>query len=120
MSDFPNTKVQTKAFDWTFVIVKLDIMLVIYHQKFHTSYSLERVSLAGLLDSLQNLFVNAEADSDSESGQREVGEDAEHREESKRQEEDKHATKHYACLLGVPPVHQVNHCNHKRIAISES
>jgi len=69
---------------------------------------LERVSLIGLLHSLQHRLVDPEADAGREGREGQVGSDADHAELGQREEEQEHAAEHSPGLLHIPPVEQVN------------
>lgn len=71
-------------------------------------YSLERMSLIGLLHSLQHRLVDPEADGGRERCQGQVRPDADHAELGQGEEEQEHAAEHGPWLLHIPPVEEVN------------
>lgn len=72
--------------------------------------SLERVSIGGLLHSLDDGLVDAERDGDTEQSQQQVRDHADHAKRCQRKQQQQRHAKHHAGLLRVPPVHQVIHC----------
>lgn len=71
---------------------------------------LKRMSLAGLLYSLDNRLVDTESDSDTKQGQQQVGDHADDAEGCQRQQQQHRHTKDYAWLFGVSPVDQILNC----------
>lgn len=71
---------------------------------------LERMSLAGLLYSLDNRLVDTESDSDTKQGQQQVGDHADDAEGCQRQQQQHRHTEDYAWLFGVSPVDQILNC----------
>lgn len=69
--------------------------------------SLERMSLIGLLHSLQHRLVDPEADGGRQGRKGQVGPDADHAELGQGEEEQKHAAEHGPRLLHIPPVEKV-------------
>lgn len=71
---------------------------------------LERMSLAGLLYSLDNGLVDAESDGDTKQGQQQVGDHADDAEGCQRQQQQHRHTEDYAWLFGVSPMDQILNC----------
>lgn len=76
--------------------------------------SLERVSLVGLLDGLQDAFVYPEADGDWEQSQADVGADAHDAARHQGEEEQQGGAEHHARGLHITPVQEIHHCRRER------
>lgn len=74
---------------------------------------LERVSLIGLLHSLDHRLVDAEGDGDAEQSQQQVGDHADDAEGCERQQHQQGQAERHARLLGVSPVNQILSCREK-------
>lgn len=82
-----------------------------HHEQCHCRFVLlERVTVAGLLHSLDHRLVDAEGDGNTEQGEQQVGDHADDTEGCQRQQQQHGHTKHHARLLGVSPVDQIFHC----------
>lgn len=69
------------------------------------------MSFIGLLHSLHDILVDAEAKCDSKDCQRQVSQDTENGEECQGQKDKHHTAKHDTRLLHIPPVDQIQHWN---------
>ena len=72
-------------------------------------HSLERMSLASLLQRGENTPIDSVADGDGECDEGQVRHDAEHGEERQWQQQHQRTAKHHARLLGITPVYQIQH-----------
>lgn len=77
-------------------------------------YSLEGVSIAGLLHRLHYVLVDAEGDGPCEAQQRQIRYHADQREVCECQEDEEDASEDGSGLLGVSPIDQAFHCNTRR------
>lgn len=79
--------------------------------------SLERMSIAGLLNGLDHWLVDAESDGDTEQSEEQVGDHADDAEGCQRQQQQQRHAKDDARLFGVSPVDQILHCKESETAV---
>lgn len=72
------------------------------------NHSLEGVALVRLLHSLQDRFVDSEANGGREAGEGQVSHNADDAELGQGEEQQEEAAEHDPCLLDVTPVQQVD------------
>lgn len=73
-----------------------------------TKHSLEGMALVRLLHSLQDRFVDSEANGGREAGEGQVGHDTDDAELGQGEEQQEEAAEHDPCLLDVAPVQQID------------
>ena len=73
-------------------------------------FLLERMTILGLLNSLQDILVETEGEGASQDDQSRVRDDGHDRNDRKWQEDGQNGSKDDAALAGIAPVDQIRNC----------